>query len=270
MFNSTAKRAFSIVSGVLFILLALYNLIITLTSPYLGALTISTLFYSSILIAFAIISFMQKKEIPAVIITGAYLFSLMFDVFTWGTLNIQTIIEILAVMLLIFIALMNCIQPLKQMNFQKFICFVPGALVGLRLLITLILGSFTGIILLLIFARGAAFLFTGFWLVDEVQNEIPSATQNQYAQNQASGFAQNQYNPYQAPNAAQNQYNPYQAPNTAQNQYNPYQSPAQNNSAQTSKEGAEKLEAYKKLLDQGLITPEEFEEKKRQIMNTYF
>ena len=81
-----------------------------------------------------------------------------------------------------------------------------------------------------VLTESAALLFAGFWLVDEYKPEIITEDLT---------FSTASVTPTTV-------------------------------SAQSTIGGADKLMTYKKLLDEGVITQEEFEEKKKQVLDSYF
>ena len=239
MFNAKSQKNFSLLAGIFFAILPLFTLMyyVALMLRYgfisfRDILSFDYILFSSCFIGLSVITFMRKKALPFVIVSGIYASVHLYYVCTY--FSIFDIISFLSYSTLFFIALINCIPALhEKTNIQKYICFIPSALIVLGLLMEIFSGYysyFLGFVyLLLMLTESAALLFAGFWLVDVRKPQ--AATENLT------------FVPYSAAPAV----------------------PVHDTIG-----GADKLVEYKKLLDDGIITQEEFEEKKKQVLNLYF
>ena len=164
----------------------------------------------------------------------------------------------------------------------KKIFFLPAILIGAYLLDILIqvmgnwleygrylsfvekLYMFMSILPYVLLAVGA--LLAGKWAVEEREKPLAQAGQapqqpqyQAYQQPQYQGYQQPQYQGYQQP-----QYQNYQQP-----QYQNYQQPQQQNPQPNPgqpQDPTEVLRRFKGLLDDGIITQEEFDAKKKQLL----
>ena len=241
MFNAKSQKIFSLLAGIFFAILPLFTLmyVVALMLRYdfisfRDILSFDYILCSSCFIGLSVITFMRKKALPFVIVSGIYVSVRLYYICMY--FSIFDIISFLSYSTLFFIALINCIPALhKKTNIQKYICFIPSALIVLSLLMEIFSGyyyyiDFLGVVhLLLMLTESATLLFAGFWLVDVRKPQ--AATENLT------------FVPYSAAPAV----------------------PVHDTIG-----GADKLVEYKKLLDDGIITQEEFEEKKKQVLNLYF
>ena len=119
-------------------------------------------------------------------------------------------------------------------------------------------------------------IFSCQWAVLGEETKAALPQYQSYQQPQYQSYQQPQYQSYQQPqyqSYQQSQYQSYQQPQyqsyQQSQQYQDYQQPGQYQSYQPSAGGqdaAETLRRYKGLLDDGIISQEEYEAKKRQLL----
>lgn len=234
MNNNASAKKFSIISAVCFIVVAAYNIIISIQYH---SIIFMMIIPSVIWVAFAVLLFLQKMNIGLVVVGGANtllgIYYLINAPYLFYILNFLCSATILA------ITLFNCLASMqeKEKVFSK-LWFVPGALMAVNYLIEWIqwgylaflsqTWKYIGIDIIEIIA----YIMLGLWLYRsaEIKDNAQAATVNEYAP------------------------------------FNP-----QNINASTSVSftigGADKLKIYKELLESGIITQEEFDVKKKQILD---
>ena len=227
MFSTKNQKTFSLIAGICFAILPLFSIINYIRYEYFS---FDAFLYLSCFVGLAVITFIKKKALPFVIVSGIFATICLYNL--CRSFYIFNIIDFLIYSTLVFVALINCIPALhKKTKIQKYICFIPSALLVLNWIIQMVMGyHFDFLNLLSVLTEGAALLFAGFWLVDEYEPETTTEVLT----------------------------------------FTPASSTPTCPSAPNTIGGADKLMTYKKLLDEGIITQEEFEEKKKKVLDSYF
>lgn len=246
MFGTKKQRICSIIAGICFAISSLFSIISVVRY---GVSSFVTLLFLFAVIGMAVITFMNKKGLPFVIVSGVYALLCLVNWFIYSHLGMPEyyyifyVITFLAYSTLAFLALINCIPALhRNTKIQRYICFVPSGLYVLSWLFQNIYLNyyyshyysyhysidFLNLLGMLIWS--AALLFAGFWLVDEYK---PEAVSEDFSFTHKTG----------APAAPM---------------------------AKSDIDATEKIMAYKNLLDEGIITQQEFEEMKKQVLDSFF
>jgi len=255
-----------------------------------------------IMIAYAVVLFMQQKNVGLIAVSGAYagilLLNLLMNADIVGRYEVLLFLAAAAMLTLV---VLNCVPSLQRAAvYTKFLWVIPAILTAVNELIALIdvlpifeyLEYMDGLYIFVIligivqqFVFVAYYLFHGLWLgttCDPAKQKQQTWEYRPYPQQpypQQNAYQpypqQNAYQPYPQQNAyqphpQQNAYQPYpqQTPPAA----DPYQSYAPQKAAesaaepQTASAGAEELKIYKELLDIGVITQQEYDAKKKQLL----
>ena len=237
--NKKADK-YAIISAIGFVLLAIQSMlwiIPFMVRGYYGipfAYVLIWVYY----IAFAVLLFLRKRNIGFVIASGVYVFLTIINMIQDA--SFYTTLDVLTSVCLFVLILLNCVPPLtKKAKITKGLWFVPGVLMLINTLIYYIynylaiiynLGE-TFVIIMIELIRVAAFILMGLWF-----KESYAATEEK---------DDPKINTYAA-------LDPYTV---------------DSNLAGTAfVGGADKLKTYKELLDSGVITQEEFDAKKKQIL----
>lgn len=257
MNTSKDTKTYSLISATCFSILGLVNIIIQiyfLINIDNYSLSFPKIFTILIAFAFAVLLFTRKNNTGLLIVAGVnialniyYVIHGLFTNIVLGFL-VNYILEYFVSIVLFIIILFNVLPSMrKNAKFTMAIWFIPAALyliITIIYLITcyseprylkLILFSsfkYTWISWLELFTyifEIAGLFFIGFWLREETKI-ILGISSNVSKTNQNTSF---------------------------------------NYQANTIIGSADKIKSYKKLLDSGIITQEEFDEKKKQILDMY-
>lgn len=234
--NNKADK-YAIISAIGFVLLAIHSMaeeirygIITYYS-----ITFSFVLSSVCYIAFAVLLFLRKRNIGIVTVSGVYvllrIYNMILHVSLHGTL------DFFASVCLFVLIVLNCIPSLtKKAKITKVLWFVPGAITLMNCLINWIriirtYQSPNWINVMINLIQIATFILIGLWLKEDyvATEEKDDPKINTYAA-----------------------FNPHAVDS--------------NLAKAASVGGADKLKTYKELLDSGVITQEEFDAKKKQIL----
>ena len=273
--------------------------------PYLGSLgsmPVSTILSILLTVILGILLMLDLRSfataIPAAIFAILQLVSLIRG---GGGEGVHIVLYILYVLgwFLLTVVLLAAEPRLESLRSGvKKIFFLPAILIGayvLDMLIVLIgdlldywsylsfaekMSIFMSILPVVLLTVGA--LLAGKWAVEEREKPLARAGQapqqpqyQAYQQPQYQGYQQPQYQNYQQPQPQPYQQPQYQAPQQPQyqsyqqTQYQNYQQPQQQNPQPNPgqpQDPTEVLRRFKGLLDDGIITQEEFDAKKKQLL----
>jgi hypothetical protein len=276
---------------------ALYALFEGYLRPYLGSLgsmPVSTILSILLTVILGILLMLDLRSFatasPVAIFAILQLVSLIGGGGGEGVHKVLYILYVLGWFLLTVVLLAAEPKLESLRSAVKKIFFLPAILIGAYVLDILIqvmgnwleygrylafvekLYMFMSILPYVLLAVGA--LLAGKWAVAERENPLAQAGQapqqpqrQAYQQPQYQGYQQPQYQNYQQP-----QPQPYQQPqyqNYQQPQYQAYQQPQQQNPQPNPgqpQDPTEVLRRFKGLLDDGIITQEEFDAKKKQLL----
>lgn len=233
--NKKADK-YAIISAIGFVLLAIYVIARDILDVVRGygisfAYVLTWVYY----IAFAVLLFLRKRNIGFVIASGLYVFLSIYDMIRF--VSFYSTINFLASVCLFVLILLNCAPSLtKKAKITKVLWFVPGVLMLINCLIDYIsifryYLSAGWIYIVLGLIQIAAFILMGLWF-----KESYAATEEK---------DDPKINTYAA-------FDPHAVDS--------------NLAKAASVGGADKLKTYKELLDSGVITQEEFDAKKKQIL----
>jgi len=230
MTNTEKKSNFSLIAAIIYAVIAVYtiiNRIVYVNSSEYASITAINIIYWIVLIGLAVTLFMKNKK-AVVFAAGANALLNVYYLVEWFSLwNLFYFLAYAVFVVIIILAL-------KGNAVAKKIWFLAGALLFVGSMIGWIQGGYFAYIsaawksLLVGIAEIVALVFSGMWLKDDIAS-VADAPVNEYAT----------FNP-------QTYSNPT-APNDAIG-------------------GADKLKMYKELLDSDTITQEEFDAKKKQIL----
>lgn len=239
--NSSRKaRIYSIVAGVCFLLYAVVTFVtlLNLARYYIDNLMFSSYIFLLarvlVIFVFCVLSFIGKRSIVLVVVSGSYVLMHLYLVIRDASLtNIIYLAAVTVLLVIILLGTMPSLKPRAQIN--KLLWCIPATLLLVRLTIILFMGRFFDwddtIFMINTFLywllEPTAFLFLGMWFREEVDAKNIKHTAS-IASNQASNSVVG---------------------------------------ADTLKTYADTLKTYKELLDSGVITQEEFESKKKQILS---
>ena len=183
---------------------------------------------------FAVLFFIKKKNIVFLIPAGmGFLIEIYYLIDQMKVINFFDIEYFLmaAVYASLLVLFLFNVIPLLRKNAEiitKILCFVPAGLSMVHIIYKVYIGTMAWDYRLICIASSVGFLFAGMWL----RKTVP-------VQNKAETVNDNPYLKFD-PSSCQS------APSTA---------------------GADTLKTYKDLLDSGAITQEEFDAKKKEILN---
>lgn len=251
MKNQKANR-FVVINAVGLILLIVYNVIrkIEETIEYkYYTISFITIIYSVIAIALVVMLLLRKKKLGLVRVAGANVLLTLYYIINY--ISLFNILGCLVAISTFALILINCIPSLKgKAKLTKILWIIPGALMLVNHFIKWLSGSYfiylspklmsldyfsyfsqTWIYFVINLVEVAAFALLGWWLKENFEDvtNIDNSENNEYAT------------------------------------YNP-QSITHNQATLSVIGGADKLKMYKDLLDSGTITQEEFDAKKKQIL----
>ena len=265
---------FQVLSGVLLMLI------------YDAEVNFLTILSWGICIAYGVVLFLQKKDISLLAASAALAVLCLVNLIMLEAASLYYVMAFLAAAGMAALTAVNVLPALKSYtSLMKVLWFVPGLLVAIAFITMLgdYFESFEALeylpdsyvidyvfILLMDFLKVlsfvAFFFFCGMWLNAGVGVEKKTWQPRPYPQ-------QNPYQPYGQQNGYQQPYgqqNGYQQPYGQQNAYQPepqqgnYAPPAEQPQAEPAVVG--ELKTYKELLDMGIITQQEYDAKKKQLL----
>lgn len=277
-------RIFSIIAGILFLLHGCY-LIWRILGYYINdsyfSITFLNVLWWCIYIGLGILLLIGKKNAGFLIVLGAAsvsaIYCLVRDLisywppaylFKYSVIYIVIdMFDIVIYGLLFIVFLLNVIPGFKKnAGITKFLWFLPAVLIMVKSVIEIINYNYRPELALMIYivymVATAEILFMGLWLSSSLpEKEAAANGQKPYLSYQPNG---NPYIPYQSQPGG-NSYTSYQA-SPSGNPYVTAQSQQAGNSGKKVQEEVEQLKAYKELLDSGVLTQEEFDAKKKEIL----
>lgn len=234
MTESKNGKLFAIIAAILFIGIGIYGIIISrkmVIEIEYYTIRWQTVAWWFFYISMGVLLLIRKKHIGLLIPPAIAALLSVLNLIAY--FRFETLFTCVAWILLFVVFLLNVI-PGMNAGATKILCFLPGGIYLIGDLIIWIqfgyfsdIGSGTGRVMILTIIRVAAMVLAGLWLKETMYVVEPSVNKNQYST------------------------------------FNPQSTmPQQNNLIG----GADKIKMYKDLLDSGVISQEEFNLKKREIL----